>query len=38
MDFYHTGFVPPESNAEFDKRAPERIIPLGGSTRGPPTP
>jgi predicted TIM-barrel fold metal-dependent hydrolase/metal-sulfur cluster biosynthetic enzyme len=30
MDFYHTGFVRPERNAEFAKRAPERIIPLGG--------
>ena len=30
MDFYHTGFVNPERNAELAKRAPERIIPLGG--------
>ena len=30
MDFYHTGFVRPERNAELVKRAPERLIPLGG--------
>ena len=30
MDFYHTGFVRPERNAELAARAPERIIPLGG--------
>ena len=30
MDFYHTGFVNPDRNAEFVKRAPERLIPLGG--------
>jgi uncharacterized protein len=30
MDFYHTGFVNPERNVELAKRAPERIIPLGG--------
>jgi predicted TIM-barrel fold metal-dependent hydrolase len=30
MDFYHTGFVHPERNAALAKRAPERIIPLGG--------
>lgn len=29
MDFYHTGFVRPERNAELAARAPERIIPLG---------
>jgi hypothetical protein len=30
MDFYHTGFVNPERNAELVTRAPERLIPLGG--------
>jgi predicted TIM-barrel fold metal-dependent hydrolase len=30
MDFFHTGFVNPERNAELTKRAPERLIPLGG--------
>src|SRR4030095_16560097 len=30
MDFYHTGFVRPERNAELAARFPERIIPLGG--------
>jgi uncharacterized protein len=30
MDFYHTGFVNPERNAQLAARAPERIIPLGG--------
>jgi hypothetical protein len=30
MDFYHTGFVNPERNAERVTRAPERLIPLGG--------
>ena len=30
MDFYHTGFVNPERNAQLVKRAPERLIPLGG--------
>jgi uncharacterized protein len=30
MDFYHTGFVRPERNAEMAARAPQRIIPLGG--------
>ena len=29
-DFYHTGFVNPERNAELVKRAPERLIALGG--------
>jgi uncharacterized protein len=29
-DFYHTGFVNPERNAQLAARAPERIIPLGG--------
>ena len=30
MDFYHTGFVNPERNAELAGRYPERILPLGG--------
>ena len=30
MDFYHTGFTHPERNAELVKRAPDRLIPLGG--------
>src|SRR5215216_4425377 len=30
MDFYHTGFVRPERNAQLAARYPERIIPLGG--------
>jgi len=30
MDFYHTGFVNPERNAQLAARAPERIIPLRG--------
>lgn len=30
MDFYHTGFTHPERNAELVKRAPNRLIPLGG--------
>ena len=30
MDFYHTGFVNPERNAQLAARFPERIIPLGG--------
>ena len=29
MDFYHTEFVNPDRNAEFVKRAPERLIALG---------
>lgn len=29
-DFYHTGFVNPERNAQLTRRAPERLIPLGG--------
>src|SRR6266487_2666351 len=29
-DFYYTGFVNPERNAQLAARAPERIIPLGG--------
>ena len=29
-DFYHTGFVNPERNAQMAARHPERIIPLGG--------
>lgn len=29
-DFYHTGFVRPERNAELRARAPERLIALGG--------
>ena len=29
-DFYHTGFVNPERNAQMAARYPERIIPLGG--------
>jgi uncharacterized protein len=29
-DFYHTGFVNPERNAQLAARYPERIIPLGG--------
>ena len=30
MDFYHTGFVNPERNAQLTARAPVRLIPLGG--------
>ncbi len=30
MDFYHTGFVNPERNAQLASRFPDRIIPLGG--------
>ena len=30
MDFYHTGFVNPERNAQLTARAPARLIPLGG--------
>ena len=30
MDFYHTGFTNPERNAELIKRAPDRLIGLGG--------
>jgi predicted TIM-barrel fold metal-dependent hydrolase len=30
MDFYHTGFTNPERNAELVKRAPNRLIALGG--------
>jgi predicted TIM-barrel fold metal-dependent hydrolase len=29
-DFYHTGFVNPERNAQLASRYPDRIIPLGG--------
>jgi uncharacterized protein len=29
-DFYHTGFVNPVRNAELTRRAPQRLIPLGG--------
>jgi predicted TIM-barrel fold metal-dependent hydrolase len=29
-DFYHTGFVNPQRNAQLAARFPERIIPLGG--------
>lgn len=30
MDFFHTGFVNPARNAELTRRAPQRLIPLGG--------
>ena len=30
MDFYHTGFTNPERNAAMVRRAPDRLIGLGG--------